>query len=285
MAPDAPAGDLPTEHGVSTVDAIQQEPQAPDSQVEDVDRSEPKEASQAEPATSASPEEERSNELNHPDTSKKSEENQDTHSVIDKTDHEPIPEEASTPEVPQEREPANITPELTSAPATDPSMVSVPQEKESLPASEPVPEAEAVAEKPPSQPSEQAPATPTMQHSKLSANSLSRGGAVFVISALEAISASKEARRNKTLKEATTTALDMVRRATGTESNTAGQPMVLDPRVVFEPLRLACESKNVALLTTSLDCIAKLVSYAFFAEDHAQAHADSPLADLVVETV
>lgn len=74
MAPDAPAGDLPTEHGVSTVDAIQQEPQAPDSQVEDVDRSEPKEASQAEPATSASPEEERSNELNHPDTSKESEE-------------------------------------------------------------------------------------------------------------------------------------------------------------------------------------------------------------------
>ena len=285
MAPDAPAGDLPTEHGVSTAEAIQQEPQAPDSQVEDVDRSEPKEASQAEPATSASPEEERSNELNHPDTSKESEENQDTHSTIDKTDHEPIPEEASTPEVPQEPAPANIAPELTSAPATDPSMVSMPQEKESLPASEPVPEAEAVAEKPPSQPSEQAPATPTMQHSKLSANSLSRGGAVFVISALEAISASKEARRNKTLKEATTTALDMVRRATGTESNTAGQPMVLDPRVVFEPLRLACESKNVALLTTSLDCIAKLVSYAFFAEDHAQAHADSPLADLVVETV
>ena len=88
MAPDTPAGDLPTENGVSTVDAIQQEPVAPDSQVEDVDRSEPKEATQAEPTTSASPEEERSNELNHPDTSKESEENQDTHSVIDKTDHE-----------------------------------------------------------------------------------------------------------------------------------------------------------------------------------------------------
>lgn len=55
MAPDTPAGDLPTENGVSTVDAIQQEPVAPDSQVEDVDRSEPKEATQAEPTTSASP--------------------------------------------------------------------------------------------------------------------------------------------------------------------------------------------------------------------------------------
>ena len=127
----------------------------------------------------------------------------------------------------------------------------------------------------------------TMHHSVSSAKSLTRGGAVFVVSALETISSSKEARRNKALKESATTALDMVRRATS-GPDTQETPVVLDPRVVFEPLRQACASKSVGLQTTSLDCIAKLVSYAFFAEDDAGTYAqtaESPLADLVVETV
>ena len=126
-----------------------------------------------------------------------------------------------------------------------------------------------------------------MHHSVSSAKSLTRGGAVFVVSALETISSSKEARRNKALKESATTALDMVRRATS-GPDTQETPVVLDPRVVFEPLRQACASKSVGLQTTSLDCIAKLVSYAFFAEDDAGTYAqtaESPLADLVVETV
>ncbi|WFD28283.1 guanine nucleotide exchange protein for ADP-robosylation factor [Malassezia nana] len=117
-----------------------------------------------------------------------------------------------------------------------------------------------------------------MQHSASSASSLSRGSAVFVLSALETISLSKEARRSRPLKDSAVAALDMVKAATSPQVTNA----VLDPRVVFEPLRLACETKSVSLQATALDCIAKLVSYAFFAEEDPNA---SSLADLVVNTV
>lgn len=115
-------------------------------------------------------------------------------------------------------------------------------------------------------------------HSVSSAKSLSAGSAVFVTSALESLASSKEARRSKPLKDSTATALEMVRAATTTSDGA-----VLDPRVVFESLRLACETKSVALQVTALDCTAKLVSYAFFADD--EPTADVSLADLVVDTV
>lgn len=132
-----------------------------------------------------------------------------------------------------------------------------------------------------------------MQHSASSASSLTRGGAVFVVSALETIASSKDAKRSKELRESATTALEMVRHATSPDA-ASPEPRVLDPRVVFAPLRLACQTKNISLQITSLDCIAKLVSYAFFAEDDpaeaaapeaAGAAPSTPLADLVVETV
>ncbi|WFC97503.1 guanine nucleotide exchange protein for ADP-robosylation factor [Malassezia yamatoensis] len=136
-----------------------------------------------------------------------------------------------------------------------------------------------------------APMRSPMQHSALSASSLSRGSAVFVLSALEIISNSKDAKRSTELKEAATTALEMVRQATNLDAS-AGHSSVLDPRVVFEPLRLACITKNASLQITSLDCIAKLVSYAFFAEDDSLVSSGrdselsiTPLADIVVETV
>ncbi|KAI3614719.1 hypothetical protein CBS9595_003990 [Malassezia furfur] len=130
-----------------------------------------------------------------------------------------------------------------------------------------------------------------MQHSASSASSLTRGGAVFVVSALETIASSKDAKRSKELKDSATTALEMVRHATAPDA-ASPEPRVLDPRVVFAPLRLACQTKNLSLQITSLDCIAKLVSYAFFAEDEPAETAapeaavpSTPLADLVVETV
>lgn len=152
-------------------------------------------------------------------------------------------------------------------------------------------------------------------HSRSSLSSLNMGSAVFVVSALEAISSAREARKDKSLKESATRALEMVRGASqGVAGGGAGQQAVdLDPRVVFEPLRLACQTRNTNLVVTSLDCIGKLVSYSFFADDDDQAGhrgvvpptpmnagdgeggADregtaawtegKPLADLVTETV
>jgi brefeldin A-inhibited guanine nucleotide-exchange protein len=88
---------------------------------------------------------------------------------------------------------------------------------------------------------------------------ISKGHTVSVVlisSALETIAASKEARRSVPLRDSTQRALEMVR------SNQGGDR----PREIFEPLRLACETRNEKLMIASLDCISKLISYSFFAE-------------------
>ncbi|SPO48579.1 probable SEC7 - component of non-clathrin vesicle coat [Moesziomyces antarcticus] len=137
----------------------------------------------------------------------------------------------------------------------------------------------------------------TTVHSRSSLKSLNKGSAVFVISALESLASSKEAKKDKELKQAAQLALDMVKAAaafTASAHSADQDPPVLDPRVVFEPLRLACRTRSNNLTITSLDCISKLVSYAFFAEDDpvqvasatiAAGQPPQTLADLVTETV
>ena len=83
---------------------------------------------------------------------------------------------------------------------------------------------------------------------------------VLISTALETIAASKEAKRSPPLRDSTHTALEMIR------SNQAGD----HPREIFEPLRLACETRNEKLMIASLDCISKLISYSFFAESDPQ---------------
>jgi brefeldin A-inhibited guanine nucleotide-exchange protein len=88
---------------------------------------------------------------------------------------------------------------------------------------------------------------------------ISKGHTVSVVlisTALDTIAASKEAKRSTQLRDSTQTALQMIR------SNQAGDR----PREIFEPLRLACETRNEKLMIASLDCISKLISYSFFAE-------------------
>ncbi|KAF5387640.1 hypothetical protein D9615_000382 [Tricholomella constricta] len=88
---------------------------------------------------------------------------------------------------------------------------------------------------------------------------ISKGHTVSVVlisTALETIAASKEAKRSASLRESTQKALELIR------SNEGGDR----PREIFEPLRLACETKNEKLMIASLDCISKLVSYSFFTE-------------------
>ncbi|KAJ7276370.1 sec7 guanine nucleotide exchange factor [Mycena haematopus] len=88
---------------------------------------------------------------------------------------------------------------------------------------------------------------------------ISKGHTVSVVlisSALETIAASKEARRSAPLRDSTQRALEMVR------ANQGGDR----PREIFEPLRLACETRNEKLMIASLDCISKLISHSFFVE-------------------
>ncbi|KAJ3933222.1 MAG: hypothetical protein NXY57DRAFT_892523 [Lentinula lateritia] len=117
---------------------------------------------------------------------------------------------------------------------------------------------------------------PKTPGSPLSSNSIthrrsltiSRGNnsvsAVLISSALETIASSKDAKRSAPLKESTQKALDLIR------SNQGGD----HPKEIFEPLRLACETRNEKLMIASLDCISKLISYSFFAESPLSANSD-----------
>ncbi|KAG8843124.1 guanine nucleotide exchange protein for ADP-robosylation factor [Serendipita sp. 411] len=129
---------------------------------------------------------------------------------------------------------------------------------------------------------------------RLSSTSITSGqgqtlSIVLITSALKTIAASKEAKRSQQLREATDHALEMINQGLGGDK----------PREIFEPLRLACETQNEKLMVPSLDCISKLISYAFFVENSPEQSYTSPpgspsasatsvptsLADLVTHTI
>ena len=89
---------------------------------------------------------------------------------------------------------------------------------------------------------------------------------VLITTALETIASSKEAKRSVPIRESTQRALELIR------SNQGGDR----PREIFEPLRLACETRNEKLMIASLDCISKLISYSFFTENDAQVLHSMP---------
>lgn len=130
---------------------------------------------------------------------------------------------------------------------------------------------------------------------------------ILIVSALESIAASKEAKKSKPLKEALEKALDALKNplppsnspsSSAIGSNSSG---TVDPLIIFTPLKLACETKSLPLMISALDCIGKLVSYDFFIDNQIPgkmvetnedgeapppAEGESiPLADLVTSTV
>ncbi|CAE7122990.1 unnamed protein product [Rhizoctonia solani] len=92
---------------------------------------------------------------------------------------------------------------------------------------------------------------------------------VFFTTALETIAASREVKRSTPFKNSVDHALELVKSGRGADK----------PREIFEPLQMAVETQNEKLVITGLDCIAKLVSHGFFAEDISPEHAyNSPPA-------
>ncbi|KAI2880983.1 hypothetical protein CBS11852_9854 [Aspergillus niger] len=79
---------------------------------------------------------------------------------------------------------------------------------------------------------------------------------VFIVTALDTIGASKEARRSKELEDAVKNALANVKQSDG-------QP--IDPELIFRPLQLATKTFSIPLQVTALDCIGKLITYSYFA--------------------
>lgn len=103
---------------------------------------------------------------------------------------------------------------------------------------------------------------------------------VFVVSALEAIAASKEAHKQKQLGDSVQKALK------DTKENDGQLP---DPEIIFTPLQLATRSGSIPLTTTSLDCIGKLISYSYFSvpsSPNADSEADrAPLIERAIDTI
>jgi brefeldin A-inhibited guanine nucleotide-exchange protein len=103
---------------------------------------------------------------------------------------------------------------------------------------------------------------------------------VFVVSALEAISASKEAQKKKALGESVEKALKAIKEH---------EPQLPDPEIIFDPLQQATRSGSIPLTTTALDCIGKLISYSYFSvpsSPNADKEADrAPLIERAIDTI
>ncbi|KAH9880297.1 hypothetical protein IAQ61_000586 [Plenodomus lingam] len=107
-----------------------------------------------------------------------------------------------------------------------------------------------------------------------------RSSLVFVVTALETIAASKDARKSKKLGDSTNTALAAIK--------AEGDPARINPEVLFEPLQLASEAPNVLVSITALDCIGKLISYSYFSvprDPNADSEEAPPLIERAIDTI
>ncbi|KAJ5137159.1 hypothetical protein N7448_005713 [Penicillium atrosanguineum] len=104
---------------------------------------------------------------------------------------------------------------------------------------------------------------------------------VFIVTALDTIGASREARKSKELEDAVQVALSSVR-------STDGQP--IDPELIFRPLHLASKTLSVPLQVTALDCIGKLITYSYFAFPSAESENEAtpekpPLIERAIDAI
>ncbi|KAH6676541.1 hypothetical protein B0J14DRAFT_508130 [Halenospora varia] len=103
---------------------------------------------------------------------------------------------------------------------------------------------------------------------------------VFVVSALEAIAASKESHKRQQLGDSVQKALKDIKEQ---------DPQLPDPEIIFAPLQLATKSGSIPLTTTALDCIGKLISYSYFSvpsSPNADKEASrEPLIERAIDTI
>lgn len=102
----------------------------------------------------------------------------------------------------------------------------------------------------------------------------------FVVQALEAIAASKEAHKKHDLGESAQKALKAIKE---------NHPQLPDPEIIFAPLEQATRSGSIPLTTKSLDCIGTLISYSYFSvpsSPNADKEADrAPLIERAIDTI
>lgn len=186
----------------------------------------------------------------------------------------PVPEAAGDDA--REEQPQSPQPEHTAPPT-----ISLPEEQS---------DHDAQHERPPTESSDHAvPPSPSARlrtdsqstaATNATARTTTRSSLVFVITALETIAASKDARRTKKLADTTQKALSAIKGD--------GDPSTIDPEILFEPLQLATEANTVQVVTTALDCIGKLISYSYFSypsEQPAGSPEQPALIDRAIDTI
>ncbi|KAJ5541880.1 SEC7-like alpha orthogonal bundle [Penicillium sp. DV-2018c] len=104
---------------------------------------------------------------------------------------------------------------------------------------------------------------------------------VFIVTALDNIAASRDARRDKKLEEATQVALTNIKQLDG---------QAIDPELIFRPLHLASKALSIPLQVTALDCIGKLITYSYFAFPSAETANQSnpeqpPLIERAIDAI
>jgi len=94
---------------------------------------------------------------------------------------------------------------------------------------------------------------------------------VFIVTALDTIGASREARKSKELEDAVKNALTNIKQS---------DRHPIDPEVLFRPLLLASRTFSIPLQVTALDCIGKLITYSYFAfpstQDAKASESETP---------
>ncbi|KAJ5577453.1 uncharacterized protein N7459_006417 [Penicillium hispanicum] len=112
-----------------------------------------------------------------------------------------------------------------------------------------------------------------------------RGGPVssmvFIVTALDTIASSREARKGKELDDSVQAALNNVKQS---------EKQAIDPEVIFRPLHLASKSLSVPLQVTALDCIGKLITYSYFAFPSAESEKEAapeqtPLIERAIDAI
>ncbi|KAJ5756929.1 uncharacterized protein N7511_007111 [Penicillium nucicola] len=196
----------------------------------------------------------------------------------------------SEPTVPEQTEPLETSPEENEETTEE-------QEGEEKPEVPPKDESEQTEQEPktdgPPEIQEPTPEDDNVAESRLRSDSRSTtatfmtqrsaavSSTVFIVTALDNIAASRDARRDKKLEEATQIALTNIKQ-------TDGQP--IDPEVIFRPLHLASKTLSIPLQVTALDCIGKLITYSYFAFPSAETENEAtpgqpPLIERAIDAI
>ena len=184
-------------------------------------------------------------------------------------DVEPLPASAAAPSAVETPEPAPAAPASAPAPTSSTASTSAAPSSSQAPAP---PAASSSSPRPAdAQPRRESLASVTTVSAPGSSHLVS---GILIVSSLESIAATKEAKRHKPLKDALDRALEALRSPAQPSTPglsgaaAAAASTMIDPHVVFAPLRLACETRSLPVMITALDCLGKLVSYDFFVEQH-----------------